>query len=93
MVFHRSLCDCKTSQVSRVLQSILAYFCSAMVWMISIHRLSFSSSSFFSMFVGTVPIVITMIGSSVSFTTFQFYIKDQISIVCSLPSLADLVIF
>ena len=44
MVFHRSLSDSKSPQVSRTLLSILAVFNNAVVWMVSIRPPTSKSS-------------------------------------------------
>ena len=48
MVFHWSLSNSKSPQVSRTLLSILAVLNNAVVWMVSIHPLTSKSSSPFN---------------------------------------------
>ena len=55
MVFHWSLSDCKSPQVSRTLLSILAVFNNAVVWMVSTRPPTSKSFSPFSNPLVTVP--------------------------------------
>ena len=55
MVFHRSLSDSKSPQVSRALLSILAVLNNAVVWMVSTRPPTSKSSSPFSNPLVTVP--------------------------------------
>ena len=55
MVFHWSLSDCKSPQVSRILLSILAVLNHAVVWMVSTRLPTSKSSSPFSNPLVTVP--------------------------------------
>ena len=74
MVFHWSLSDRKSPQVSRTLLSILAVFNNAVVWMVSTRPPTSKSSSPFSNPLVTVlnaPITIGIIVSSTVFFNFQ----------------------
>ena len=55
IVFHRSLSDCQSPQISPSLLSFLANFNNVVVWMISIHPPIFNSSSHFTNPLGTIP--------------------------------------
>ena len=55
MVFHWSLSDSKSPQVSRTLLSILAVLNNAVVWMVSTHPATSKSSSPFNNPLVTVP--------------------------------------
>ena len=55
MVFHWSLSDSKSSQVSRTLLSIVVILCNAVVWMVSIRPPNSKSSSPFNNLLVTVP--------------------------------------
>ena len=55
MVFHWSLCDSKSPQVSRTLPSILAVLNNAVVWMVSTRPPTSKSSSPFSNPLVTIP--------------------------------------
>ena len=71
MVFHRSLSDSKSPQVSRTLLSILAVFNNAAVWMVSTRPPTSKSSRPFSNLLVTVPKSPTTICTIV---TFKFQI-------------------
>ena len=70
MVFHRSLSDSKSPQVSRTLPSILAVLNNAVVWMVSTRPPTSKSSSPFSNPLVTVPNAPITIGIIV---TFKFH--------------------
>ena len=73
MVFHWSLSDCKSPQISRSFLSILANLNNAVVWMVSTHPLiSKSSSPYTNPFV-TVPSATITIGVTVTFTFHRFF--------------------
>ena len=75
MVFHWSLSDSKSPQVSRTLLSILAVFNNAVVWMVSSRPPTSKSSSPFSNPLVTVPnepITIGIIVTSMFHSFFQF---------------------
>ena len=55
MVFHCSLSDSKSPQVSRTLLSILAVLNNAVIWMVSTHPPTTKASSPFSNPLATVP--------------------------------------
>ena len=55
MVFHLSLSDSKSPQVSRILLSILAVFIYAVVWMVSTRLPTSKSPSSFNNPLDTVP--------------------------------------
>ena len=79
MVFHWSLSDNKSPQVSRTLLSILAVLNNAVVWMVSTRPPTSKSSSPFSNPLVPVPQVPFMIGTIVAkhgrifISSFQFY--------------------
>ena len=71
MVFHWSLSDNKSPQVSRTLLSILADFNTAVVWMVSTRPIISKSSS--SNPLATVPSVPITIGITFTFMFHSFY--------------------
>ena len=73
MVFHWSLSDSKSPQVSRTLLSILAVLNNAVVWMVSTRPPTSKSSSPFSNPLVTVPNVpiVMPFGASLLFTIFS----------------------
>ena len=71
VVFHCSLSDTKSPQVSRTLLSIQANRNNAVVWMISILPLTSDSSSSLSAFSWTVPSAPTIIGNTVKLSFFS----------------------
>ena len=71
MVFHRSLINSKSSQVSRTLPCILSDLNNAVVWIVSSYRLISKSSSSFINPLGIVPIATITISITV---TFMFHI-------------------
>ena len=73
MVFHWSLSDIKSLQVSRTLLSILADLNYIVVWMVSIHPLVTMSSSLYSNLLVTVPSAWIRIGITVIFMFHCFY--------------------
>ena len=73
MVFHWSLSDSKSPQVSRTFLGILADCSSAVVWMVSILPLISRSSSLFSKFIGTVPCAPTAIGITFTLIFHSFF--------------------
>ena len=78
MVFHWSLSDSKSPQVSRTFLSILAGFTIAVVWMVSTCPPSLKSSSPFnipSVTVSNTPITIGIIITFMFHSFFQFPIK------------------
>ena len=82
MVFHWSLSDSKSTQVSRTLLSILSDIDKADVWMVSTHPLiSKSSSPFINplVTVSSAPITIA-IAVTLMFHFFQFFYKVYILI-------------
>ena len=74
MIFHESLSDSKSPQISWTLLSIRGDFNRAMNWMISIRPLIFCSSSLFSEFLRTVLRVPTTIDMTVSFVFHSFFL-------------------
>ena len=72
MVFHWSLCDSKTHQVSRTLLSILADLINSIVWMICTRPFISKSSSPFSNPLVTVPDAFSIIGINVTFMFHRF---------------------
>ena len=84
MVFHRSLSDSKSPQVSRTLLSILAVFNNAVCWMVSARPPTFKSSSLFSNHLVTVPnapITIGIIVTCMFHSFFQFPSKVEVLIL------------
>ena len=73
MVFHWSLSDSKSPQVSRTLLSILAVFNDAVVWMVSTHPPTSKSSSSFSNPLVTVPNAPITIGIIVTCMFYSFF--------------------
>ena len=75
MVFHWSLRDSKSPQVSRTLLSILAVFNNAVVWVVSTRPLTFKSSSPFRNPLATVPNAPITIGIIVTFMFHRFFFQ------------------
>ena len=73
MVFHWSLSDCKSPQVSRTFLSILAVLNSAVVWTVSTRPATSKSSSPFSNLLVTVPNAPITIGIIVTFMFHRFF--------------------
>ena len=73
MVFHWSLSDSKSPQVSRTLLSILAVLNNVVVWMFSTRLPTSKSSSPFSNPLVTVPNAPVTIGINVTFTFHSFF--------------------
>ena len=72
MVFHRSLSDSKSPQVSRTLLSILTVLNNAVVWMVSTRPPTSKSSSPFSNPLVTIPKVPITIGIIVTLMFHSF---------------------
>ena len=84
MVFHWSLRDSKSPQVSRTLLSILAVLNNAVVWMVSTRPSTSESSSPFNSTLVTVPKAPIPIGIIVNFmlhSFFQFPSKVEVLIL------------
>ena len=84
MVFHGSLSDSKSPQVSRTLLSILAVLNNVVVWMLSIRPLTSKSSCPFNNPLVTVPnapITIGIIVTCVFHSFFQFPSKVKVLIL------------
>ena len=80
MVFHWSLSDSKSPQVSRTLLSILAILNNAVVWMVSTRPPIFKSSSLFSNPLVTVqnaPITICIIVTSMFHSFFNSLARSR----------------
>ena len=73
MVFHWSLSDSKSPQVSRTLLSILAVFNNVVVWMVSTRPPTFKSSSPFSNPLVTVPNAPITISIIITFMFHSFF--------------------
>ena len=73
MVFHWSLSDSKSSQVSRTLLSILSDLRKAVVWMVSVCPLISETSSPFTNHLGIVPCAPTPTGITVTFIFHSFF--------------------
>ena len=83
MVFHWSLIDRKSLQVSRTLLTILANLNNAVVWMLLILPLIFSSSSSLSTLLETVPSAPTTIGITIPLmfhSFFFFYFSGKVQV-------------
>ena len=84
MVFHRSLSDSKSPQVSRTLLCILAVLNNAVVWMVSTRRPTSTSSRPFRNHLVTVPnapITIGIIFTCMFHSFFQFPSKVEVLIL------------
>ena len=88
MVFHGSLSDSKSPQVSRTLLSILAVLNNAVVWMVSTHPPTSKSSSPFNSPLVTVPNAPITIGIIVTFMFHSFFYSLARSQYLSLLSLS-----
>ena len=77
MVFHWSVSDCKSPQVSRTLLSILAVLNNVVVWMVSTRPPTSKSSSPFNNPFVTVPKAPITIGIIVTFMFHSFSILLQ----------------
>ena len=73
MVFHWSLCDSKSPQVSRILLSILSVLNNAIVWIVSTRSPTSKSSRPFSNPFVTVPKAPITIGITVTFIFHSFF--------------------
>ena len=73
MVFHWNLSDCKSTQISNFIQSVLTDFSGAVVGMVSICPLIFSSLSLFSRIFRIIPRAPITIGIMVSFIFHTFF--------------------
>ena len=73
MIFHWSLSDSKSPQVSRTLLSILAVLNNTVVWMVSTRLPTSKSSSPFNNPLITVPKAPIMIGIIVTFMFHNFF--------------------
>ena len=73
MVFHWSLSDSKSPQVSRTLLSILAVFSNAVVWMVPTHSPTSKSSRSFNNPSVTVPKAPITIGTIDTFVFHSFF--------------------
>ena len=76
MVFHWSLSDSKSPQVSRTLLSILTVLNNAVVWMVSTRPPTSKSSSPFSNPLVTVPNAQITIGIMVTFMFHSFFFNS-----------------
>ena len=73
MVIHWSLSDSKSPQVSRTLLSILALLSNAVIWIVSIRRLTFKSYRPFNNPLVIVPKAPITIGTIVTFMFHSFF--------------------
>ena len=73
MVFHRSLSDSKSLQVSRTFPSIQVDLNNAVVWMVSARLSIFNSSSFLTKLLETIPSTPITIGITVTFIFDSFF--------------------
>ena len=74
MVFHLSLSDSKSSQVSRTLLSILADLNNAVAWMVPASALISKSSSLLTKPLGIVPNAPITIGNNVTSMFNSFFL-------------------
>ena len=81
MVFHWSLINYNSLQISRIILSIKVDFSRTVIWMVSFLLLVFTFPSFFFMLLGSVPRSLTTIGITV---TFMFYIFFSCSLARSI---------
>ena len=73
MVFHRSMSDNKSSQVSRTLLSILADLSNTVIWIVSTRRLISNSPSAFTNPLVTLPRAPITSGITVTFMFHSFF--------------------
>ena len=73
MVFHWSLSDCKSPQVSRTCPRILAVLCNAVIWIVSTHPPISKSSRPFNNPLVIVPKGLITIGTIVTFMFHSFF--------------------
>ena len=96
MVFHWSLCDSKSPQVSRTHVRILAVFSNAVVWIVSVRPPISKSSRPFNNHLVTVPNAPITIGTIVTFmfhcffnslarSRYLFFFSLSFSLFCGLP--------
>ena len=84
MVFHKSLSDCKSPQVSRTFLSILTVLSNVVVWMVSARPLISESSSLFNKPLVTIqkaPVTIGIIATFIFHSFFQFPSKAKVFIL------------
>ena len=81
MVFHWSLIENKSPQVSRTLLSILAVLNNAVVWMVSTHPQTSKSSSLFNIPSVTVPNAPITIGIIDTFMFHSFLTPSKVEVV------------
>ena len=98
MVFHWSLSDSKSPQVSRTLLSILAVFNNAVVWMVSTRSPTSKSSRPFNNPLVTVPkapITICLLFSKVVTGSFHWSLSDRkrLQIARTLRSILSISVF
>ena len=77
MVFHWSLSDSKSPQVSRTRLSILAVLSNAVVWIVSTRPLTSKSSRPFNNPLVIVPNALITIGTIVTFMFHSFFFNSQ----------------
>ena len=73
MIFHWSLSDCKSPQISRNILSILANLNNTVIWMVSTHPLISKSSSLCTNSLVTVPSMPITIGIYFTFIFHSFF--------------------
>ena len=73
MVFHWSLSDCKSSQVSRTRLKILTVFSNAVIWIVSTRPPTSKSSRPFNNPLVIVPQAPIIIGTIVTFMFYSFF--------------------
>ena len=90
MIFHRSLSDSKSPQISRTLLSILADLHNAAVWMVSTRPFISNSSSPFIYPIVTVRRAPVTIGINVTFMFYRFFQFPSKVVVGIYPSFHSL---
>ena len=84
VVFHWSLNDSKSPQVSRTILSILADLNCVVVCIVLIVTLISNSSNYLSIPVGTVPSASIIIGITVILMFHSFYFSNKVQVFISL---------
>ena len=74
MVFHRSLSDSKSPQVSRIRHRILSILCNAVIWIVSTRASTSKSSRPFNNHLVIVPKAPITIGTIVTFMFHSFFL-------------------
>ena len=80
MIFHWSLSDNKSPQISRTFLDILADFNNAVIWMFSTHPVISKSSSPFINPLVTVPRAPIIIGINITFMFHSFQFSSKVEL-------------